>query len=203
MVSGLPSIQTTGSSIARGAAANLGDGAGDAGRDEDAVRELRGLLHGAEHVSGDDRLADGDDGLELPAPPAVERGRRQPPVDHRPSPGVLAHAGEHRQGTLRAVEDRAEQTGAELDPEWLARVDHRLAGCKPRGVFVHLDHGVGAVEPDHLACQPGMSDLDDVVEARRRQPFRDDDRSSHAVDPAALGRRPAHVASPSRSNVIW
>ena len=75
------------------------------------------LLHGAEHVSGVDRVADGDGGLELPD---VARGRapaaRQPARDHRASPRVVAGAREHRQGALRAVEDRAEQAGAELRP---------------------------------------------------------------------------------------
>ena len=151
------------------------------------MREVGGLLDRAERVAGADRVADADGRLEFPNSVAVERRGGQPARDHRSSPRVLAGTRQHRQRALRAVEDRAEQTGAELCPERLARVGNRLAGGQPRRVLVDLDHGVRAVEPDHLPGEARLPDLDDVVEARRGQASRDDHRSGHAVDLPDLG----------------
>ena len=154
IVSGSPSIQTTGSSQRALPARDVRDRAGEAGRDEDPVRERSRLLHVAEHVSRADALTDGDGRLELPASLPVERRRSDAARDHRRPPRVLAGAGEHGQRALRAVEDRAEQARAELDLERLAGVEHRLAGGQPGRVLVDLDHGVRSVEADHLARQP-------------------------------------------------
>ena len=187
----------------RGTAAEIGDDAGGAEWDEDPVREVGGLLDRAERVAGLDRVAYADGRREFPTSVAVECRGGQSARDHRSPPWVLAGTRQHRQRSLRAVEDRTEQTGAELCPERLARVGNRLAGGQPRCVLVDLDHGVRAVEPDHLPGEARLPDLDDVVEARRGEAPRDDHRPGNAVDLPDLVRRPGHAGSPSRSKVIW
>ena len=140
------------------------------------------LLHRAEHVAWVDLLTGVDGRLEVPASLPVERRRRHPARDHRRAPRVRTVAREHAQRALRAVEDRAEQARAELHLERLAGVDHRLPGGQPRRVLVDLDHHLRAVEADHLARQAGVPDLDDVVQARRREALRYDHRACDAVD---------------------
>jgi hypothetical protein len=192
------------------AATDVGDGAAHAGWDEDPVSERSRLLHGPEEITGRNLLARRRGRLEVPTSLPVECGRGDSALDHRRPPGVAAGAGELGERALGAVEDRAEQAGAELRAQRLARVGHGLAGGQPRCVLVDLDHGVGTVEADHLPGQAGQPHVDDVVEARRRESSGNDHRSGHAVDLTHLGRRrvtldrrPRHVESPSRSKVIW
>ena len=145
---------------ARTTGADLRDRAGDAGRDEDAVRERNRLLRRCRARLRADPLTGGDGGLEFPASLPVERRRRDAARDHRRPPRVLAGAGEHGQRALRPVEDRAEQTRAELDLERLAGVEHRLSRDQPGRVLVDLDHRVarrrgGSPRPAGARVRPG------------------------------------------------
>ncbi len=80
----------------------------DAVRDEDPVGKPGLLVHGPQHVAGAHGVAGGDVRRKGPARVLVERGGRGPRRDE-----VAGGGGDARQRAPHAVEDAAQQAGAE------------------------------------------------------------------------------------------
>ena len=158
-----------------------------AGRDEDPMRRARPspATVAERRRPAPTRSPTSTAGSNVPAALAVERRRRRRRAGSSGCPtGSSPTRASTRQRALRAVEDRARAGRGRARPRsGSPRVEHRLAGGQARRVLVDLDHGVrrrrgGSPRPARPAC----ADVDDVVEARRRQAPRDDDRAGDAVD---------------------
>ena len=84
------------------------------------------------------------------------------------------------EGTLDAVVNRSEETGAEADGKGLAQGKDRLSGLHARILLVDLDRRAASVDPDDLAREPGLSDLGHVVESGASQALRQNHRTGDA-----------------------
>ena len=93
-----------------------------------------GLLHGAEHVARNDLVAQLCDGDEVPLLLAVERGNVGAAGD-----GVAGEGAHLGQGTLDAVIDIVEHTGAKLNGHRHTGSFNDGAGAKAGGLFINLN----------------------------------------------------------------
>ncbi len=153
----------------------------DAGRHQDPVREAGTLLDGAEHVARGDDGAGGERGTEGPPLPGSRVGTLAPAV--RKSPLCAARAARGAE----AVEDAAEEAGAQLDLEGAAARAHRLADLEAVGLLVDLEGGAVACQADHLAEKTAAADGGELVEAHARERGRLDQRAGDAADDGGRG----------------
>jgi len=126
------------------ALSHLGDGPLHAGRHEDAMKERFRLLHGAQFVPTCDAVPRLHGGTERPGACTIERRMLRAAFEEVP------FACKRGQRSLHAVEDVAQQPGAEFHLERSARVYDRIPDPQARGLLVDLQHGLVALESDHL-----------------------------------------------------
>ncbi len=147
-----------------------------------------GLLHGTEHRAGADFCARLQLAVrrEVPDAAAVEGGYVQAAADV-----VSGFEGDLLQRALHAVEDPAEQSGAQLHRQGPTQAHGGLARAHAVGGLVGLDDRLASAQGDDFAEQPQLPDLHLLAVARARQ-IDGDDRAVDVADdpdPCAL----AHV----------
>ena len=160
------------------AGANLLHLTGDTVGHHDLLLDDRGLLDRAEDVTGDELVALGDRGDELPLFLLVQ-GRDL----HSPAQEVaVGDLHDLVQGALDAVVDRADEAGAQLDGERHVGRNDGLAGPEALRLLVDLDGGLVPVNLNDLADQLLVADTDDVEHVRVAHAGGNDQRSGHFLD---------------------
>ncbi len=159
------------------------DAAADPWGDEQPVLESGALDHDAEYVAIGDGVADGDSRPELPLPV-----------------GGSGHAArtQERFGrdewSQQAVEDAAEQTGAEPGRQRVVQVASRRARGEAARVLVDLRGRALAPHPDDFARQAQVADLHEI---EQRDAVESVDLHERAVDTRDAGGAGAHVSNSS------
>jgi len=131
------------------------------GRDQDAVLQARALRDDAEHVAARDGGAPPQARGEGPALSRIERRGDCAGLDK--VAGLLRQAPERPPD---AVDDRAQQSGAQLGRErGTGRLD-RLSAFETGGLLVHLKRRGVALDPNHFAEKAAAPDARQLVQRR-------------------------------------
>ena len=125
--------------------------------DHDLVEDGGRLLHGAEHVAGDELIALLRRRDEVPDLLAVERRNA-----HAAGDRLAGEIADLRQGTLDAVIDIFEHAGPELHAQRHTGRHDLGAGAKAGGLFVDLNGGAASGHIQYLADQVLFADTDNV-----------------------------------------
>ena len=113
-------------------------------------------------------------GCKAPVVLAVQRGQVHAAADER----TAAHL-DHRQRALDAVENTAQQAGAQFHRKRQPGAKHRRAGLHAGGFFIDLDGDDIAVQADDLAHQVLFAHLDQFQHAHLARPLGADHRSAN------------------------
>ena len=135
-----------------------------------------------------------------PAPPAHELPRlrrvQRRHVHSSRYEAIAAHRRDRVQRSLNPVEDVFQRPRSQIHAQRLSRALHRVTDREPARLFVALDRGRVALEPDDLTDQRVAADADEFVHRRAVHVIGDDDGAgdlAHATERAlGLGIVVAH-----------
>ena len=118
-------------------------------RNHDLMHDHGGLLHGAQHIAGNQSIAGLGHGHKMPLGRTVQTGNLYAAGQK------VAARGFHdlEQRALNAVVNALDQAGAQLNAHGHTGGFHRCARAKAAGFFVYLDRGLIAVDLDDLTDQ--------------------------------------------------
>jgi hypothetical protein len=93
----------------------------------------------------------------------LDRPRKRRHVHTLGDVNTLGHFVDVLQGSLDTVENGTHNTWSQLDGQRFASSQHRISDCDARSLFVHLDGGHLALQPNNFSDQLGVADAHQLV----------------------------------------